>query len=120
MNTRVKAVRNNLGLTLEKFGERVGLTKSAMSNIENGNRSVTNQVVSSICREFGVNESWLRTGDGEMFSPLSDDDRYSINLGKLTLAENDFVKNAINYLAETDPAKLKVIEEFMKACLGIK
>lgn len=67
MNTRVKELRKTLGLTMEKFGSRLGVTKVAISNIENGNRNVTEQMLKSICREFNVNESWLRSGTGEMF-----------------------------------------------------
>ena len=77
----------------------------------------------SICREFGVNEIWLRTGEGDvenMFTKLSDDDRYSINLGKLSITENQLAKNMLNAIAEASPEKLKHIEEFMKACLGIE
>lgn len=68
---RVKAVRKELGMTLDAFGKRVGVTKTAISNIENGARCLTDQMLLSICREFGVNETWLRTGAGEPFMPPS-------------------------------------------------
>ena len=67
MNERIKLLRKSLGMTLEKFGERLGVSRSTMSNIENGERNVTQQMFKSICREFGANEVWLRTGTGEMF-----------------------------------------------------
>lgn len=121
-NDRVKEIRSTLGLTLEKFGARIGITRSAVSNIEKGNRNLTEQTIKSICREFNVNEVWLRTGEGgieNMFTKVSPDDEYSLSLGKLTLEENQFVKNAVNYLANAEPEKLKIIEEFMKKCLGI-
>lgn len=62
INDRVKQLRKSLNLTLDKFGERVGVTKTAISNIENGNRGVTDQMFKSICREFNVREEWLRDG----------------------------------------------------------
>lgn len=68
---RVKELRKALGLTMEKFGNRLGVTKVAISNIERGNRKLTEQMLRSICREFDVNEDWLRTGEGEMFLPVS-------------------------------------------------
>lgn len=123
MNDRVKKIRKHFNLTMEKFGERLGVTRTAISNIESGNRGVTDQMTRSICREFGVNEIWLRTGeggDGNMFTKVSEDDRYSLNLGKLSITENEFIKNGVNLLAETEPEKLKVIEDFMKQWLGIK
>ena len=72
-NERVKEVRKTLNLTLEKFGERIGVTRGSMSNIENGNRSLTEQMTKSICREFGVDYMWLTTGEGEMFVETDDD-----------------------------------------------
>ena len=67
MNDRVKELRAALSLTSEAFGARLGVTKAAISKIENGSRSVTDQMVLSICREFNVNEAWLRSGQGSMF-----------------------------------------------------
>ncbi len=71
MNERIKELRKKLGLTLEKFGDRVGVTKVAISNIEKGNRNVTEQMFKSVCREFNVNEEWLRNGSGDMFNEPS-------------------------------------------------
>ena len=59
MNERIKAARKALGLTMEQFGKRVGLSKSAISLIESGKNGTTEQTVASICREFGVTESSL-------------------------------------------------------------
>ena len=66
-NERVQEVRKRLGMTLEKFGKRLGVTKVAISNIEKGHRNVTEQMRKSICREYNVNELWLMSGQGEMF-----------------------------------------------------
>lgn len=67
MDSRIKQIRLSCGLTLEKFGERIGVTRAAVSKWENGDRSIADSMVVSICREFNVNEHWLRTGEGEMF-----------------------------------------------------
>ncbi|WP_320987684.1 helix-turn-helix transcriptional regulator [Hungatella sp.] len=123
MNERIKELRNKLNLTQEEFGKKIGSARNTIANYETGNRNPSNAIITSICREFNVNEVWLRTGEGgegNMFTKISEDDRYSLNLGKLGITENEFVKNGVNFLAEADPEKLKVIEEFMKAWLGIK
>lgn len=120
---RVNAVRRAKEMTMEQFGERIGIQKSAISKIEKDRVNLSDQTVRSICREFGVNEVWLRTGEGgddNMFAKISDDDRFSLNLGKLSQSDNEFAKNMLNAIAETEPEKLKIIEDFMKACLGIK
>lgn len=70
---RIKELRkNHLHLTMDKFGERLGVGKSAIGNIESDRRNVTDQMVKSICREFNVNESWLRTGEGSPFIEVPD------------------------------------------------
>ena len=120
---RVNAVRKKEEMTMEQFGKKLGVQKSAISKIEKGERNLTEQMLLSICREFGVNEVWLRTGEGgveNMFTKLSEDDRFSINLGNLGRTENQMARNMLNAIAEASPEKLKHIEEFMKACLGIE
>lgn len=67
---RVNEVRKSLGLTLEKFGERLGVTKTTISRIEKGVNNLTDQMAISICREYNVNYDYLIYGEGEMFDDL--------------------------------------------------
>lgn len=67
MNKRIKEIRKYLGLTLDTFGSRIGITSSGLSKIERGLSGVSDQTLRSICREFKVSEDWLRTGEGDMF-----------------------------------------------------
>lgn len=123
MNNRIKEIRKAKKLSQEAFGEKLGITKSSVSLLESGKNNPSEQTIMLICKEFGINEVWLRTGEGgdeNMFTQISEDDRYSLNLGKLSVTENEFIKNGVNLLAETDPEKLKILEEFMKSWLGIK
>lgn len=64
---RIKKIRNALGLSQSEFGERIGVKKSAISGIETGRQSLASQMSHSVCREFHVSETWLETGEGEMF-----------------------------------------------------
>lgn len=64
---RVKKLRKSLNLTLEKFGENLGVKRNAISQIETGRNALSNQMLKSICREYGVREEWLRDGIGEPF-----------------------------------------------------
>lgn len=123
MKDRIKKIRKHFGLTQEEFAKKSGVLRNSIANYEIGRREPSSAVIALICKEFGVNEVWLRTGEGgdeNMLTKISEDDRYSLNLGKLSSTQNENVKNMINAIAETDPEKLKIIEEFMKACLGIK
>lgn len=123
MNERIKQIRKKLGLNQTQFGERIGVKQGTIAGYETGARVPLDTVITSICREFSVNEVWLRTGEGgedNMFTKLSDEDRFTINLAKLSNTENQFIQNAINTFAESSPEKLKIIEQFFKDCLGIK
>ena len=119
---RLKKLRKKvLELSQEEFGKAIGLSKSNISNIELGRVTLTDRNISSICRTFGINEVWLRTGEGgaeTMFLQPSGDDEYSLSLGKLSVKENPFLRNMVNYLANAEPEQLQVLEDFMTSCLG--
>lgn len=67
---RIKEIRKTLNLTLEKFGEKLGVKKNTVSQLENGRNSLTEQMAKAICREFNVNYDYLVNGEGDMFSNL--------------------------------------------------
>ena len=73
---RVRAVRKSdkVHMTLDEFGDKLGVRKTAISRIENGVNALTDAMKLAICREFGVNQKWLETGEGEMFSPDPQDE----------------------------------------------
>lgn len=71
INDRIRELRKAKGLTMEQFGDVIGLTKATVSRLESGAVSATEQTVKSICREFGVSEAWLRTGEGPMLDDTS-------------------------------------------------
>lgn len=93
---RIKEVRKSLGLTLEKFGEKVGVTKQTVSRIENGVNNLTEQMTKAICREFNVDYIWLTSGDGEMF--VESDDDFMERIDRIMAGENDARKNMIKTL----------------------
>lgn len=101
-NERVKEIRKELHLTLDKFGERLGVTKASMSNIENGNRSVTEQMRKAICREFNVDYIWLTTGQNEMFVKQSFDDMAVVDniMETIMRNESEFAKNVFKMFSK--------------------
>ena len=88
---RIRELRKTLKMTMEQFGEKIGVTKSTISNIENGNRNATEHMVKSICREFNVDYIWLTTGDGEMF--VDTDDDFIERIDRIMVGEDDARKN---------------------------
>lgn len=69
MNERIKKIRKELDLTQQKFADKIGVKRNTVGQWECGVNALTDQVITSICREFNISESWLRTGTGEMFNP---------------------------------------------------
>lgn len=123
MCTRFKKIRKSLNMKQNEFASALKLTQGHVSDIENARKSVSERVIEIMCLKFNVNEVWLRTGEGgddNIFTKINPDDRFAINLGKLSSTENQMARNMINAIAETDPEKLKCIEEFMMKCLGIE
>lgn len=123
MKERIRNLRKKLELNQTQFGERIGVKQTTVAGYETGARIPLDTVIASICKEYNVNEDWLRTGaggDSNMFVKKTDEDRFAINLTKLSKTENKFIQNAINSFAESSPEKLQIIEEFFKECLGIK
>ena len=114
---RIREVRKALGLTLEKFGEKIGMKKNSVSQIENGKNSVTEQVVKSICREFNVDYIWLTTGEGERF--VETDDDFFERIDRIMAGENETRKNmfkALLYASDEDiEALARIIELFSNA-----
>lgn len=110
---RVKEARKSLNLTLEKFGERLGVTKVAISNIENGNRSLTDQMQKSICREFNISEEWLRDGTGDMFVDLSRDLQLARFFGEVQIDEG-FKKRFVSALSTMTVDEWAFLERKMK------
>lgn len=123
MNERVKELRDALGISAEKFGARVGVTRSAISRIENGTVNVTSQMVVSICREFNVREEWLRDGTGEMFNELSQDEEVAYIVGQALPQAPDFIKDTFISLGklsqEFTPEDWQAVKKFIDA-LAVK
>ncbi|MEG0191072.1 MAG: helix-turn-helix transcriptional regulator, partial [Lachnospiraceae bacterium] len=100
-----------VNLTLEKFGQRIGVGKSTISDIENGRRNLTEQMTKSICREFGVDYVWFTTGDGEMF--VETDDDFMETIDRIMIGENEFHKNLFKALAHLDENELFALEHIL-------
>ena len=117
-NERVRELRKTLTLTLEKFGERLGVKKNAISAIENGRNSLTDQMTKAICREFDVNEEWLRTGEGSMFVEMSRAEQAARIVANALNTEDDFVLNTFIALGQLSPDEWQTIKSFINKIKG--
>lgn len=115
MNQRIKQLRRILDLTQQDFAERIGLKQNSIALIESGKRNISNQAVLSICREFNVNETWLRTGEGEMFNALSRDEQIAYRLGAMLAGQGDTIqKRLIAALSDLDESEWSAVEAFAR------
>lgn len=80
---RIAMIRKEVKVTQQEFANRVGCTRSAVANYEVGINEPIDMVIRSICREFGVSESWLRTGEGSMFLPQTQEEEMSRLFGRM-------------------------------------
>ena len=111
---RVKEVRKALGFTLEKFGERLGVGKTAVSKIEHEQCALTDQMAKSICREFIINEEWLRTGSGEMRIPVEDEAVAAVSdLVEKSNPLYDVIKGIMVAYQKLDGTSREVIDQFI-------
>lgn len=100
MHNRIKEIRNKLNLTQDKFAQKLGIAQNTLACYEMNRRKPSNAVILSICREFNVDEHWLRTGEGEMFNDLSKNEQVARAIGKALNTDDEFVLNTFLALAE--------------------
>ena len=115
---RVREVRKNLGLTLDKFGERIGIKKSALSSIENGRSNLTDANIKAICREFNVDYIWLTTGEGEM--SVDSDDDFLEKIDRIMAGENDARKNMIKTLANASDDDIQTFDRLVSQYISLR
>ena len=114
MGERVRELRKTLRLSGEKFGEKIGLKKVAVSQIETGRKNLSEQNILAICREFNVNEDWLRYGTGEMFKDMTLDEEIISFIGDIQWdASTTFKKRFISAVAKLNDEEWKVLEKII-------
>lgn len=115
---RVREIRKVLNMTMEQFGEKIGVTKATISNIENGNRNATEHMTKSICREFNVNYAWLTDGMGEMF--LESDDDFMERIDRIMASENDARKNMIKALLNASDSDIESLNSLIDYYVSLR
>lgn len=121
MNERIRLLRKELGLNQSDFGNKIGVKQGTVAGYESGARTPLDAVVSSICREFDVNEEWLRTGEGEMFEQMTEQQKLLKYTGMLLKDKDSAIVNVIQsfivtyeQLDDTSKATLeKIAQQFI-------
>ena len=121
MQNRIKELRKSLGLNQTEFAERLGMVPSAISNYEAGTRAPSDAIIKSICREYGVNETWLRTGAGDMRRKRSDAQELGeLIRSRLIDSPESFQSALVRLLLRLDPdgPELRRLRQFCEELLA--
>ena len=118
MNERLKKLRKELDMTQQEFADSIGIKRSTMATYESGRNEPIDAVISLICKQHGVNENWLRTGEGEMFEELTEQQKILKYTALLLKDKDSAVANAIQILIVTyeqlDDTSKAVLEKIAK------
>lgn len=101
LKERIRTLRKELGLNQSDFGNKIGVKQGTVAGYESGARTPLDTVIASICREFNVNENWLRTGEGEMFEQMTEQQKILKYTALLLNDKDSVVANAIQTLIVT-------------------
>ena len=114
MKDRIKKIRKELELTQQAFADKLHVTRNNIAGYEAGTRNPSDAVISLICREFNVNEHWLRDGTGEMFIEQTRDEQISSFIGSIQSSDDDsFKKRFISMLSALDESEWEVLEKMV-------
>ena len=115
MNERLKQLRKALGLTQQEFADKIGSKRNTIAKYETNTNVPSTAVLSLICRVFNVNEKWIKSGEGEMFLPITRDDEIAKLSTDLFKEEDDsFKARLILTLAKLDEDEWAVLEKIAK------
>lgn len=112
---RVFEIRKSLKMTMDKFGEKLGVQKSAISKIEKDKVKLSDQMAKSICREYNVNYDYLVYGEGEMF-----DDLPQTILDELCIQYDcdELDRSLIEEYLKLDATNRKVLKDYIRNVFG--
>lgn len=119
MEERIKIIRKELKLTQDEFAKRIGLVRSTVAKYEIGKREPTNAIILSICKEFSINETWLRSGEGEMWAIQTDDyTKIAASIDKNDSRARQAIIDYWNLSEEDKELFWNFVERFMKKDAG--
>ena len=118
MNERIRELRKCLKLTQQEFADRIGITRNTLASYETGKSNPGDAAVALICSKLGVTESWLRTGEGEMFVSKSNEDLLMGFAESLTkIDDSDFKKKLVTAIAKMDDETWEAFKKLAYAFL---
>ena len=108
---RIASIIESLGIKKVEFAKAINVDQSFISQITSGKRNPSDRTIADICREFGVNEIWLRTGEGEMFDPVTSTEELAEFFGDILAGEPDFKRRFIYALSRLSSEQWEMLEK---------
>lgn len=108
---RIKEIRKDNKLTQDDFGEKIGVSRFVIANIELGRVDAKDHMIKLIAKEFDINEEWIKTGEGEKYPEKTNDELLARKIGEIIGANDEFRKNLILTLLELDDNDWEVIKK---------
>ena len=119
MNERIRALIKALKIKQAEFAQRLGVSRPFVSELCSGAKNPSDRTITDICREFGVSEHWLRTGEGEMFSRLSREEEIAKFMTTVIRdPDSEFQRRFLETMSKLDPAQWKLMEQMAHQLLG--
>ncbi len=120
MKERIRKIRKGLDLTQQEFASKIGTSQNVLANYETGRRNPSASVINNICKTFHVNETWLRTGEGEMYIPINMENQLIEWAGKVFRERDEsFKKRFVAMLMDLSEDKWELLEEMARKLVDV-
>ena len=118
MNERIKQIRKRVGLTQAEFADKLGIKPNTVTCYETGIRIPSDAIIKSISKNFNVSEYWLRTGEGEMIIPITEDEKLLEVLADLQVDESNPIRDLLVCYWQLEEEEKDVIKKLLRKMLG--
>lgn len=118
METRIKEIQKDSGLTQTQFAERIGISRTALQKLQSGENNPAERTIRAICSEFGINRVWLETGEGEMRKPVTREEELAELFADLLKDQPDFRHRLLTVMLRSTPEEWDVIERKARELLA--
>lgn len=95
LSERISSCVKESGLTKTAFAEKINVTQQYVSNLCLGKKNPSDRTIGDICREFGISEKWLTTGEGDMHKEFDEDAELQKVFSEIMLSDDDLIKRII-------------------------
>lgn len=113
MNERLKQLRKALNMKQGEFANALTISQGHLSDVENGRKEVSDRIINICSLKFNANEDWLRTGSGDMFNPMSEDEELDLYIGRISGSEDKFKKNLLKALCKLTDDEWNVLKKII-------